>query len=187
MTDSLTFDPATINIVAGDTVRWVNVSAAVFHTATADGLRPRRAGFNSGKVDPGESFDFTFTLTGEFPYHCIPHGPTGMVGTVIVNASATALRHFVTATEEQGQVVVGWKVGARSDRAGFHVLRSTGWGDEFVPVNDSLIPGDPSGETVHTFIDGGVAPGTQYYYILEDVDTSGKSSFWGPATVVTRR
>lgn len=91
MTDSLTFEPAVISILKGDTVRWVNVSAAEPHTATADSLRVAFiGGFNSGSfptqwLEPGESFEFTFTKAGEFPYHCIPHDVFGMVGTVIVN------------------------------------------------------------------------------------------------------
>ena len=190
MTDSLRFDPAAITVAVGDTVRWVNVSVDEPHTATADSARARRAGFNSGSfpaawLDPGESFEFTFTQAGQFPYHCIPHEAVGMVGSVTVNAPATTPAHFVTATAEDGGVFVRWKVAARSDRAGFHVLRSTGWGHEFVRVNHALIPVDASPEAEHAFFDTTVVPGTRYHYIVEDVGTAGMSSLWGPALIST--
>jgi len=35
----------------------------------------------------GTSQKFTFPTAGTFPYHCIPHGSSGMTGTVVVNAS----------------------------------------------------------------------------------------------------
>ncbi|PYM92402.1 MAG: hypothetical protein DME04_15275 [Candidatus Rokuibacteriota bacterium] len=192
MTNSLTFFPAQITIVAGDTVRWTNISSTQPHTATADSPLARRSGFNSGTfpsqwLGPGESFEFTFTAPGEFPYHCIPHRSFGMVGTVIVNSSGTAPARFVGATAERGRVVVGWKVDARSDRAGFHILRSVGWGTDFVQVNDALIPGAPTDDHLYTFVDAAVVPGTEYYYVVQELTTAGQSSYWGPATVRARR
>lgn len=192
MTDLLTFEPAVVSVAAGDTVRWTNVATSVSHTATANSALARRAGFNSGTfptqwLAPGESFEFTFTRAGEFPYHCIPHGELGMVGTVVVNPPAAPRPEFVSATAERGAVVVAWRVGSRSGRAGFHVLRSTAWGEDFVQVNPGLIPGDSSGTSVYTFVDTTVARGTEYHYVLEDVDAAGKSAFWGPAVVVTGR
>lgn len=193
MTNGLTFDPSEVTINVGDTVRWINVSDRVPHTATADKLRDRRAGFNSGSfptkwLRPGESFEFTFTMPGEFPYHCIPHRIFGMVGTVMVNEAATPTTQFFTASAEAGRVVLRWRIGGKSDRVGFHVLRSTGWEEEFVQVNESLIPiqGDPSEETEYTFTDERIVPGTTYYYILEDVNGQGTASFRGPAIAVAR-
>lgn len=193
MTNGLTFDPSVVIITVGDTVRWINVSDRVPHTATADKLRDQLAGFNSGSfptkwLRPGESFEFTFTMPGTFPYHCIPHRIFGMLGTVIVNEAATPTTQFFTASAEAGRVILRWRVGGKSDRVGFHMLRSTGWEEEFVQVNEALIPlqGDPSGEAEYTFTDESIAPGTEYYYILEDVDSTGKASFRGPAVAVTR-
>jgi len=37
----------------------------------------------------GTSQSFTFTDTGNWDYHCTPHAGSGMVGAVIVSASAT--------------------------------------------------------------------------------------------------
>ncbi len=93
MTNDLRFDPETVRIQAGETVTWRNTSD-VMHTVTADkdlasdpshvqlpeGAEP----FNSGNLQPGESFSRTFSVPGTYKYFCIPHESQGMLGTVIV-------------------------------------------------------------------------------------------------------
>jgi plastocyanin len=70
------FTPATLTVAAGTTVTWTN-SDAVPHTATAsDGT------FDSGNLNPGQSFSFTFPTPGSFPYVCQYHA--GMQGTIVV-------------------------------------------------------------------------------------------------------
>lgn len=65
-----------ITVNVGETVTWENQDA-VLHTATAvDGT------FDSGFLDQGESFSYTFTEVGEFEYFCLPH--PWMRGKVIV-------------------------------------------------------------------------------------------------------
>jgi len=96
MTDLLTFTPETVTVTVGDTVEWRNVSN-IRHTATADpaeaayrdsvhlpdGAEP----FDSGFVEPGESWRYTFEVPGTYDYFCIPHEATGMLGTVVVEAA----------------------------------------------------------------------------------------------------
>ena len=70
------YTPAVLSIAVGTTVTWIN-NDSVFHTitsgtsngtlATADGL------FDSGEVQPGETFERTFDESGTFDYHCTPH------------------------------------------------------------------------------------------------------------------
>jgi plastocyanin len=70
------FEPATLRVRAGATVRWVN-QGPTSHTSTSD-----NAGWDSGFLAAGENYSRTFSSTGEFAYHCEPH-PT-MRATVIV-------------------------------------------------------------------------------------------------------
>ncbi len=97
------FEPASTVVEAGTTVRWRNTDRGV-HTVTAyDGGVPEDAtyfatgGFGSeqaakdawykatgGGLDPGETFEYTFDVPGEYDYYCIPHEAAGMVGTVVV-------------------------------------------------------------------------------------------------------
>ena len=70
------FTPATLTVPAGTTVTWTN-NDPVPHTATAgDGS------FDSGNLNPGQSFAFTFATPGSYPYVCQYHA--GMKGTIVV-------------------------------------------------------------------------------------------------------
>ncbi len=70
------YDPQEITVKVGDTVTWVNQDAPK-HDVVAD-----NGEFKSSLFDKGQSFSFTFTKTGTYPYHCSIH--PGMTGTVIV-------------------------------------------------------------------------------------------------------
>ena len=71
------FSPATIKVKVGDKVTWTN-NDSVPHTVTADSGN----GPNSGTLNPGKSYSFTYTSAGTFAYHCNFH--SSMHGTVTV-------------------------------------------------------------------------------------------------------
>jgi plastocyanin len=70
------FSPGTITIPVGGTVTWIN-NDGIAHTVTSDD-----AIFDSGNMENGATFPFTFPNKGTFNYHCAYHG--GMTGKVIV-------------------------------------------------------------------------------------------------------
>ncbi|TLX97594.1 MAG: hypothetical protein E6K89_02400 [Thaumarchaeota archaeon] len=75
------FSPDNINVVLGvnNTVTWTNDDRSP-HTASSMG-----GAFNSGNLNPGMSYTFTFTAPGTYPYSCAYHG--WMHGTVVVKPS----------------------------------------------------------------------------------------------------
>jgi plastocyanin len=73
------FDPANIAVAPGTTVRWVNQGNAP-HTVTANDRS-----FDSGRLNPGQSFTHTFQGAGTFSYFCEIH--PHMTASVAVNAS----------------------------------------------------------------------------------------------------
>ena len=75
---SLGYSPDVINVVIGvnNTVTWTN-NDQVTHTVTADD-----GSFDSGLLEPGQMFVYTFTTAGTYEYHCQIH--PWMNGTVIV-------------------------------------------------------------------------------------------------------
>ncbi len=79
------FDPLEITVAVGTTVTWTNADA-IAHTVTSgvsDGVSPTPDGmFDSGFVNEGDTFSYTFTEAGEFDYYCLPH--PWMIGKVIV-------------------------------------------------------------------------------------------------------
>jgi Plastocyanin len=82
-------DRQTLNVSAGTTVTWVNEDQTA-NTVTSDGVNTdtsllTKAGpgkFNSGPLNPGQSFSFTFSTPGTYQYSSIVHGY--IIGTVIV-------------------------------------------------------------------------------------------------------
>lgn len=96
MTNTLRFVPDTVRIPAGSGVRWKNTSMLV-HTVTADPaeatlsgsvhLPPGASPFDSGNLAPGDSFQHTFTVPGEYVYFCQPHEGAKMRGVVLVEAA----------------------------------------------------------------------------------------------------
>ena len=74
------FLPAQITVEAGMTVRWDNTSN-IAHTVTS-GTRGSPTGEFDVRLQPGESFSYTFEEPGVVDYYCIPH--PGMDGVVTV-------------------------------------------------------------------------------------------------------
>lgn len=101
---SMSFDPPTITIAAGEQVVWKNGSA-YFHNVVDDPgrvLNRMDVSFPSGSVpfgsplvQPGTAFYHEFDKPGIYHYVCVLHESSGMRGTVIVKpgpmiASASA-------------------------------------------------------------------------------------------------
>lgn len=75
--EDFAYSKSSMTIGKGWTVRWTNKDSVV-HTVSSDtGMF-----FESGNMDPGETYEYTFTEEGTYPYHCKPH--PDMKGTIIV-------------------------------------------------------------------------------------------------------
>lgn len=57
-----------------------NLVAKEADYALPDGAEP----FNSGNLEPKESYEHTFTVPGTHRYFCIPHEAAKMIGEVVV-------------------------------------------------------------------------------------------------------
>ncbi len=77
----LAFEPSTINISEGDTVKFINNKLAP-HNAVFDGHE--ELSHADLAFAPGESWEETFTTAGTYEFYCEPHRGAGMVGKVIV-------------------------------------------------------------------------------------------------------
>jgi plastocyanin len=75
------FAPAMTSVASGKMLTWQN-DGVEQHTITADD-----GAFDSGNLDPGQTFGFTFDTPGTFAYYCSIHGGPngqGMAGVVVV-------------------------------------------------------------------------------------------------------
>jgi plastocyanin len=79
-TDSC-YTPSTIVIKQGNSVTWVNEDSA-FHSVTSGHYDEPSGLFDSGYLDPEESFTFIFENIGTYDYFCTLH--PWMKGQVIV-------------------------------------------------------------------------------------------------------
>jgi plastocyanin len=59
------FNPTALTISVGTTVTWTNNGSSV-HTVTG-------SGWDSGQLQPGQSFKRTFDTAGTYDYHCTNH------------------------------------------------------------------------------------------------------------------
>ncbi|MGW3043035.1 cupredoxin domain-containing protein [Kitasatospora sp. NPDC001159] len=71
------FSPSTLTVSKGTTVTWTN-SDTDSHTVTSSGSGP----LDSGTLNQGASYSYTFTMSGTYDYTCSIH--PFMHGTVVV-------------------------------------------------------------------------------------------------------
>jgi plastocyanin len=82
-TNEFSFSPQNVTIKVGTTVKWVN-NTSVIHTSTR---KSGPASWDSGTINLGASFSFTFTVPGTFTYECSYHPQmSGMHGTIVVTS-----------------------------------------------------------------------------------------------------
>lgn len=72
--NNFAFNPASVTISTGDTVRWTNKDSAT-HTV-------KGSSFESGSIAQGNTYEFMFTGPGVYDYTCSIH--PSMKGTVTV-------------------------------------------------------------------------------------------------------
>jgi len=87
------YEPARITIKVGETVEWKNVGNSVHHASSdpSTAVNPAEVSnppgakpFDSGFLQPGQSYTYTFTVPGTYKYICAPHETSGMLGEVVV-------------------------------------------------------------------------------------------------------
>lgn len=75
------FHPPTLWVEKGTTVTWTNLDNVIHEVRSGTPDSPTDL-FDSGEVEYGESFSFTFSEAGTYNYFCEPH--PDMIGLVVV-------------------------------------------------------------------------------------------------------
>jgi plastocyanin len=78
----LAFEPSTLTIKAGDTVKWVNNKLPP-HNIMFEGAAANKS-HDQLMFSPGESYEATFDAPGTYSYYCSPHRGAGMAGKIVV-------------------------------------------------------------------------------------------------------
>jgi plastocyanin len=133
------FEPATLQVAAGETVVWTNDGLAP-HTVTGDFA-------DSGVLDPGQTFSHTFDADGAFEYVCAIH--PDMIGSVTVDAARAVQAASATPAD-----------GAARETPGPESV----WLLELIPDNDVIFGGQQALLAFHADgmleADFAAAPGT---------------------------
>jgi len=74
--DNFSFGPGTLTVAVGTTVTWTNRDDIPHAVVSTDGV------FKSKVLDTDETFAFTFSKAGSYPYYCSIHPK--MTGKVVV-------------------------------------------------------------------------------------------------------
>lgn len=77
----LAFEPSTLTIKSGDTVKWVNNKLPP-HNIIFEGDKDKS--HDQLMFSPGESYEVTFSEPGTYSYFCAPHRGAGMAGKIVV-------------------------------------------------------------------------------------------------------
>jgi hypothetical protein len=100
--------------------------------------------------------------------------------TTAVKLQAFSARPF------SGAVRVEWETASELENLGFHVYRGLSGSGPWTRLNTSLISGLGSSAVgrAYSWLDSGLTNGVRYFYRLEDVDASSKSTSHGPVSAV---
>lgn len=92
------------------------------------------------------------------------------------------------AIPENRRVVLVWITASEIDNLGFNLYRSETEKGNYVQINPSLIlaEGNETQGATYEYVDYDVKNRKTYYYILEDIDIFGVSTFHGPISVTPR-
>jgi len=98
-----------------------------------------------------------------------------------VGVTAVELLSF-TAAARDSAVELFWQTASELNNLGFHLYRAASEGGRYERVTGNAIPGLGSSPTgaKYGYRDEGLTNGVTYYYMLEDVDTTGATELHGP-------
>lgn len=121
------FAPASVQIEAGDTVRFVNDGRVPHNAGAEDGSWSTEASSGSPVLQPGEQIEVTLDQSGTFPFFCSLHATQtedgsreGMVGTLVVDDEAEA----ASAVVQTGDAPAEWSGQTRNVPGDYPTIQS---------------------------------------------------------------
>jgi hypothetical protein len=110
------FNPSSLNVNVGDTIRWVWVAGSHTTTSTPGAIPAGAASWDALITSAFTSFEYKVTVAGSYAYVCTPHVP-GMVATF----TATAVAPTLSVSPSNRNVA------ASSGSTTFTVTSNSGW------------------------------------------------------------
>jgi len=112
-------------------------------------------------------------------------GPAPATALSAEETTAVKLAGF-TASGLDSAVSLEWRTASELDNLGFHLYRALSEAGPWTRLTALLVPGLGSSAVgqAYSFRDTGLANGTRYFYRLEDVDASSKTTSHGPVSAM---
>jgi len=128
----------------------------------------------------GTNLDSLISYAGGLDADAEPKDGIADVDSITPQALAVDFLSFDAAAKSEG-VVLRWETASEIDNEGFNLLRSSDSSGVLEVINAQLVPaeGGPGFGAVYEYVDSAVKAKTIYYYVLEDVDTSGSATLRG--------
>ena len=104
----------------------------------------------------------------------------------LLNIPTLAELSYFRANGLDSAVLLEWTTASELDNEGFNIWRSEEKDGGYVRINTYFIPaqGEAGFGAEYSYMDYDVQNGMIYYYKLEDIDISGKSTFHGPVSAI---
>lgn len=191
------FVDGNITVSEGTTITWTN-NGDDDHTVTADD-----GSFDSGTLNPGESFTHTFATAGTYPYYCEFHGDeggAGMSATIMVTALAATTTDTsststatttsststdvtppiissvsATSTSEGEQAIINW---VTDEAANSQVAYGTSSTYSTYSMLDSEFVMD------HSLTLSSLVPDTTYHFQVISTDENGNTAYSNDLTFI---
>ncbi|MCX6285953.1 MAG: plastocyanin/azurin family copper-binding protein [Bacteroidetes bacterium] len=109
------FNPSSLNVTVGDTVKWVWVSGS--HTTTSSTIPAGATSWDHLINSSNTTYSYTVTAAGTYDYVCTPHAAMGMVASFVATNPSNTLS---VAPANQN-------VGAAAGSTSFTVSSNTSW------------------------------------------------------------
>jgi plastocyanin len=109
------FNPSSLNVTVGDTVRWVWVNGS--HTTTSSTIPGAAASWDEPINNSNTSYEYKVTVAGTYNYVCTPHAGMGQVGSFTAAGAAPTLN--VTPSNQN--------VTASAGNTSFDVTSNSNW------------------------------------------------------------
>ncbi|HEY7032485.1 MAG TPA: cupredoxin domain-containing protein [Thermomicrobiales bacterium] len=154
------FSPASRSVIVGTTVTWTNTGDAPHTVTSDDGV------FDSGRIEPGDDFSFTFDQVGTFTYHCAIH--PRMKGKIVVKEANTAQ----TANQTAGNATGGNETGG-NETAGNETGGNATGGNSTGTPNEQASPAATEAPTGPATIVGGATDGNNALEYVGRLDQRG--------------
>jgi len=167
---SFSFTPSNMNVLVGDTVRWIWVSG--FHNTTSGAIPAGASPWSSPITNRSTSFDYVVNVAGTYNYTCTFHGQ--MVASFTASGPLPVKLSAFNVINENNNALLKWTT-ASEDNIDYFSIQKSKTSADFKEIGRVPAAGHSSEVKTYTFTDHISSSADKYfYYSIAIVDKDGK-------------